>query len=177
VKTISLIRRGLAPAALLALAATAMAATPSAAARRETTPCSPALSTAVIPPWGRAGFSDPRPRVTHVIGRSGAIMAILFGGRVLYSPPAADRNNKILWVARKRNDYGAMHISAQRMRGTAAIGKPVARIVSGGPGPSAIDLPADGCWRFTLTWSKFGLTSGPSFRDTLDLRYVKPAHK
>jgi len=49
--------------------------------------------------------------------------------------------------------------------------------VGGGPGPSIIDLPATGCWRFTLTWSTFGLSSGPSFRDTLDLRYVKPAHK
>ena len=49
--------------------------------------------------------------------RSGAIVAILFGGSVLHAPPASDVNNKILWVARKRNDFGAMHIRAQRMRG------------------------------------------------------------
>lgn len=162
-------------AALAAVIAASTGATPAPAAEHSTTPCSPAVSHAVIPPWARAGFSDPRPRVTHVLGRSGAIVAILFGGAVLHSPPAADRSNKILWVARKRNDFGDMHIRAQRMRGRDVVGKPVARVVGGGPGPSIIDLPAAGCWRFTLTWSIFGLSSGPSFRDTLDLRYVKPA--
>jgi hypothetical protein len=170
-------RGGLLATGLVVLIAATTAAAPAPGAEHTTAPCSPAVSHAVIPPWARAGFSDPRPRVTHVLGRSGAIIAILFGGSVLHSPPAVDRNNKILWVARKRNDFGDMHIRAQRMRGTALIGKPVARVVGGGPGPSIIDLPAAGCWRFTLTWSTFGLSSGPSFRDTLDLRYVKPAHK
>jgi hypothetical protein len=123
------------------------------------------VSTAVIPVWARTGFSDPRPRVTHVVGRSDAIVAILFGGPVLHSPPAAGRNNKILWVARRKTSgLNTMYIRAQRMRGTAAVGAPVSRRVPGGPGPSAIDLPAPGCWRFTLTWK--------SGTDTLDLLYV-----
>lgn len=171
------LRRGLAAATVLAAVATTTTATAAPAAQRATAPCNPAVSHAVIPAWARTGFSDPRPRVTHVLGRSGAIVAILFGGSVLHAPPASDVNNKILWVARKRNEFGDMHIRAQRMRGATLIGKPVWRVVGGGPGPSTIDLPAAGCWRFTLTWSTFGLSSGPSFRDTLDLRYVKPAHK
>jgi len=34
----------------------------------------------------------------------------------------------------------------------------------GGPGPSIINLPVAGCWRFRLRWS--GRT------DTIDLRFV-----
>ena len=112
-----------------------------------------------------------------MLGRSGGILAILFAPP-LHSPPAADRNNKILWVARKRFDFGDMRIRAQRMQGTTRIGKPIARRVAGGPGPSIIDLPAAGCWRFTLTWRTQGGTSAArGFSDTLDLRYVKPAQK
>jgi hypothetical protein len=101
--------------------------------------------------------------VTHVLGRSGAIVAILFA-TPLESPPATDHNNKILWVTRKQFDFGDMQIRAQRMRGTARVGAPVTRRVAGGPGPSTINLPASGCWRFTLAWK--------SGRDTLDLRYA-----
>jgi hypothetical protein len=34
----------------------------------------------------------------------------------------------------------------------------------GGPGPSIIDLPRAGCWRFTLHWARSV--------DELDLAYV-----
>jgi hypothetical protein len=111
-----------------------------------------------------------------VLGRSGGIVAILFAP-TLHSPPLADRNNKILWVAHRQAGYGDMRIRAQRMRGAALIGTPVARRVAGGPGPSIIDLPAAGCWRFTLTWTTESTASaGTAISDTLDLRYVKPAH-
>jgi hypothetical protein len=104
------------------------------------------------------------------------MLAILFANP-LSAPPATDHNNKILWVAHRQFDFGDMRIRAQRMRGTALIGKPVARRVRGGPGPSIIDLPAAGCWRFTLTWTTEGVSAGKTASDTLDLRYVKPAHK
>jgi hypothetical protein len=62
------------------------------------------------------------------------------------------------------------------MQGATSVGTPVARRVPGGPGPSIIDLPAAGCWRFTLTWRPEGATApGKTVTDTLDLRYVKPA--
>ena len=90
-------------------------------------------------------------------------MAIIFGNP-LKSPPAHGRNNKILWVARTAPaESSTLSVRAQRMSGTTSIGSPVSRRVARGPGPSIIDVPVAGCWRFTLTW--YGHT------DTLDLRY------
>ena len=37
------------------------------------------------------------------------------------------------------------------------------RVVPGGPGPSFLNLPAEGCWRLSLSWS--------GRRDVLDVRY------
>ena len=99
----------------------------------------------------------------HVLGESGRIVAILFG-YPLRSPPAARRNNKILWAARQPpRGSAALWIRAQRLDGDRPVGVPVRRIVAGGPGPSIVDMPEPGCWRLALTWS--GGT------DTLDLAY------
>ena len=146
--------------ALAALpAATAGAATASPAI------CSPVVSNGVLPGWARGGFSDARPRIAHITGRGGSIMAILFA-QPLEAPPAKTHNNKILWVARVGvNTYTNLRIAAQRMVGSQKVGRPVGRIVNGGPGPSIIDLPAAGCWRLALHWA------GRS--DTLDLRYAR----
>jgi hypothetical protein len=128
-------------------------------------PCSPRLQTGVLPVWARTGFSDPKPRIAHVPGAHGRIVAILFG-YPLHSPPARDRNNKILWAARLATNPGSdLVIRAQRMAGSRAVGAAVARRVQGGPGPSIVDLPSAGCWRLTLRWS--------GRIDTLDLAYVR----
>lgn len=80
-------------------------------------------------------------------------------------PPGKTRSNKILWVSRlPAEPQTDLRISAQRMRGRQPLGRPVARTVTGGPGPSIVDLPAAGCWRLTLRWS--------GQRDSLDLPYV-----
>jgi hypothetical protein len=119
----------------------------------------------VLPVWARTGFTSPKPRMPHVLGRAGDIVAIIFG-YPLHSPPSPKRNNKILWVSRTPLQRASeLRISAQRLDLRGPIGKPVARVVQGGPGPSIIDLPASGCWRLTLRWS--GRT------DHLDLRYVR----
>jgi len=99
-----------------------------------------------------------------VLGRSQRIVGILFGYPLL-SPPRAGRNNKILWVAHKTPDASALLIRAQRMNGTSPVGRLVMRNVSGGPGPSIINLPSSGCWRLTLRWS--------GRIDSLDLRYLQ----
>jgi hypothetical protein len=125
--------------------------------------CRSELRDGVLPVWARGGFSDPEPRTTYVLGTSGRIVAILFGSGSLSSPPAADHNNKILWVSRVATDGRDLSIEAQRISGSKPLGGPVARSVMGGPGPSIINLPSPGCWRFTLRWS--GST------DTLDLQY------
>jgi hypothetical protein len=127
--------------------------------------CHSVVHHGVLPTWARTGFSDPRPRLPHVIGRSGEIAALVFG-YPLRAPPGKDRANKILWVSRRAvKPLSDLRIRAQRMEGRRRVGRPVTRVVVGGPGPSGIDLPAAGCWRLTLRWS------GRS--DQLDLRYVR----
>ena len=155
--------RGLTLVALSALLA-ALTASPASAGTNAAAPCGARVDRGVLPVWARAGFSDPRPRIAHVLGRSGEIAAILFGP-ALRSPAAKAYNNKILWVARSDpKSWSVLRIRAQRMSGARLLGRPVSRSVAGGPGPSIIDLPAAGCWRMTLTWS--GRT------DSLDLRYA-----
>jgi hypothetical protein len=124
------------------------------------TGCGSPVQTGPLPEWARAGFSDDGSGVPHVFGRRGDILGVLFG-RTLSSPPAPDRSNKILWVSRVPvTPGGSLEITAQ-LDGTTET---VTRTVAGGPGPSGVDLPAPGCWHFTLVWS--GNT------DTMDLTYV-----
>ena len=147
------------------LAAGAAGVAPAGAGWPPAPVCHSVVHHGVLPTWARTGFSAPRPRLPHVIGRSGEIAALVFG-YPLRSPPAKDRGNKILWVSRRAvRPLSDLRIRAQRMEGRRRVGRPVTRVVAGGPGPSGIDLPAPGCWRLTLRWS--GRT------DELDLRYVR----
>ena len=110
--------------------------------------CSPKVVTAVLPDWARAGFGDAAPTMPYEVGRSGEIAALVFGFPLMV-PPSIARTNKI---------------SAQRMDGATAVGDPVKQSVAGGPGPSIVDLPTAGCWRFTLSWA--------DRTDSLDLEYA-----
>jgi len=128
-------------------------------------PCHAEVRTGVLPTWARSGFSGPRPRIPHILGSSGEIVAILFG-YPLYAPPLPRRNNKILWVSRHPHSRASLWIRAQLMDQSRPVGAPIRRIVPGGPGPSFVDLPSPGCWRLTLSWS--------GRRDSLDLEYRVP---
>ncbi|MGA9762685.1 MAG: hypothetical protein WBQ14_09700 [Gaiellaceae bacterium] len=133
-------------------------------ARVTTRACNPHVLRGTLPVWARGGFHPPTQHVPHVVGASGKITAILFA-YPLRSPPPRDHRNKILWVARVTPNLGAdLLISAQRMTGQTKVGSPVERTVKGGPGPSIINLPAAGCWRFSLRWG--------SASDSVDLAYV-----
>ncbi len=99
----------------------------------------------------------------YELGNQGEVVALLWAYPLL-SPAPTTHNNKILWVSRVTDNGSALLISAQRMVGTEAVGAAVQRQVVGGPGPSIINLPRAGCWRFHLRWS--------GHRDTLDLDYV-----
>jgi hypothetical protein len=139
---------------------------PPASSSPTATACAAQVDRGVLPVWARTGFTDPEPKIPHVVGRSGEIAAILFGDP-LSSPPSADHANKILWVSRQDTASApVLAIRAQRMDGTAPVGAPVDRQVDGGPGPSFVDLPDPGCWRLTLSWG--------DRTDTLDLEYVGP---
>ena len=125
--------------------------------------CGSAVRNGALPVWARGGFHPPTQRIPHVLGRSGAIVAILWANP-LEVPPPVNHNNKILWVPRRSfSALTNLRISAQRMRGTRLVGKPVQRSVRGGPGPSIINLPTAGCWRLALRWA--------GRKDSLDLQY------
>lgn len=164
--TIARLSRPLARLSLLGALAVVAAVPAGTAGAATTAPdaCAPSINSGVLPAWARGGFSDARPKIAHITGRSGTIMGILFA-QPLESPPAKTHNNKILWVSsvdtQKITD---LSIRAQRMVGARTVGSRVLRVVHGGPGPSIIDLPAAGCWRFALRWA--------GHSDTLDVRYV-----
>ena len=127
-------------------------ATASAVCRSDYTP-------ATLPTWARAGFTPPTQPMPYVMGDSGDIVAILWAEHdPLRAPPAADRNNKILWVARV--GWGDLNIRAT----LESSDQTVTRSVAGGPGPSIIDLPSPGCWSFDLTWG--------TQHDHIQLEYV-----
>jgi hypothetical protein len=128
-------------------------------------PCHARVLNGRLPRWARGGFYPPTRRMPHVLGRSGQIVAILWADPLL-SPPPATSTNKILWVSRTSLPVFRpinLRISAQRMKGSRRVGSPVRRTVKGGPGPSIINLPAAGCWRFSLHWGRR--------TDVLDLQY------
>jgi hypothetical protein len=110
--------------------------------------CDGAVQRAPLPTWARAGFTPPDQPTIYVQGARGDIVGVLFGWP-LRAPPVEDRQNKILWVARKSAGGAPLRIAA-RLAGSGVV---VEREVQGGPGPSIVNLPAAGCWRFDLTWS------------------------
>jgi hypothetical protein len=111
-----------------------------------------------LPEWARAGFSSPDPGIPMTYSDKGLMLALLFGAP-LTAPPAADHNNKILWVA-KVGAEGDFSIDG-RLEGSDLR---VHRDVGPAPGPSIVDLPAAGCWRLTLRWG--------SYTDAISLPYV-----
>jgi hypothetical protein len=112
---------------------------PSATAARCT------VTTGPLPVWARAGFSPPTAPWPHVLGTNDTVVGVLFG-YPLRSPARPDRNNKILWVSRV-GGQGPLMIEA-RLSGSTRVASRRVDV-----GPSIIDMPAPGCWIFTLSWS------------------------
>ena len=100
--------------------------------------CAARVVDGVLPSWARAGFSESKPRMRYELGTDHEIAVSTNGSPLL--------------------------ISAQRMNGSQPVGQALRRRVTGGPGPSIINLPAAGCWRFNLRWS--------GHHDLLDVDYV-----
>lgn len=142
-----------------------LVAVKAATARHQTSlaACSSGSTFGALPTWARSGFSGT-PKMHYVLGHAHSIAGLLFA-YPLSSPPPKGQDNKILWVSQKPDTSGAaLHIKAVRMIGTRQVGTPFRRTVAHGPGPSTINLPKSGCWRFTLAWA--------GKQDTLDLRYM-----
>ncbi|MET7708632.1 hypothetical protein [Micromonospora sp. NPDC005413] len=139
--------------------ATANATTASAA-----TGCGTRVETGSLPDWADAGFSGDA-RAPHVFGAKGDIVAVLFA-HPLRLHRKDGSNNKILWVARAATTSPdptspATLVITATLDGTDTR---VTREVAGGPGPSIIDMPQDGCWHLDLRWS--------GHTDTMDLVYA-----
>ncbi len=112
--------------------------------QRATASCS--VDRGELPSWATTGFSDPHPRMPHVVGDAGRITAILFTDP-LRAERTGEPQNKILWVS--RDPQAAMSDLTIRARSGDEV---LTRKVPGGPGPSIVDLPR-GCWALDLSWS------------------------
>jgi hypothetical protein len=108
--------------------------------------CGPLLTTP-IPEWARAGFTG-QSYPPFVYSDSGDLVAIVFGDP-LTAPPAADHNNKILWVTRGRAS-GDLVITGH-LEGT---DRTTTIDTGASPGPSIVDMPAAGCWQLNLRYGE-----------------------
>ncbi|MFU8871653.1 hypothetical protein [Micromonospora sp. SL4-19] len=141
------------------------AVTVSSSAEPAATGCASQVETGALPDWADEGFSGDS-RIAHVFGAKGDIVAVLFA-----HPLAQQRkdgsNNKILWVSRPV-PAPADATSSDNLMITATLDGTDSRVthaVTGGPGPSIIDMPRAGCWHLELRWS--------GHTDTMDLVYAE----
>ena len=130
---------------------------PSSSDHRASWTC-PVPVNGVLPTWARSGWSPTTQLVRHLLRTDQAIVAVPFGWPL--RDPAhqpSDHANKILWIAKA--DGGPLHIVATEQ----ATGETAITELPNGPGPSIVDMPRAGCWRFALTWGKQ--------RDEMFIRY------
>ena len=125
--------------------------------------CASLVAPSPLPVWAREGFSPPETAVPHVLGEKGTILGVVFG-QPLRGPNVAGHGNKVLWVAKPMKGVGSAASAALTIRASLnGSDTSVVRVLSGGPGPSLVDMPKPGCWTFNLTWS--------GHSDRLALRY------
>jgi hypothetical protein len=131
---------------------------PTALANPSDATCSYAPSTGTLPTWARAGFSPPFNGSKFVISTSGHIVAVLFGDPLHAGTPGpTQRQNKILWVPDDPS-AGALTVDGHLVGTNENVD-----IGDISFGPSYVNVPVAGCWRFTLHW--MGGT------DTVDIVY------
>jgi hypothetical protein len=146
--------------AVIAAVGTVMLASPRTVdpAARPASACSP-ITSRVLPLWARAGFSDPSPVSPFVTSHAGEVVAIVFADPLL-APAKPGAPNKILWVSKDgASTTGPLTISGTLEGGTSTM----RATVMGGPGPSIVDVPVAGCWRFNLSWG--------THQDKIDIPY------
>ena len=103
------------------------------------------------PAWAQAGWtvdsSKPWP-VPWALGTNSEALAYVFAGQLVagVSPRADGSNNKVLWLNREGSSM-------------VVVGRPIGKsqpVVTMPGGPSITDVPAPGCWSFTLSWTSNG---------------------
>jgi hypothetical protein len=118
--------------------------------------CVPAAIHHGAPPrWTAAAWADSSPdfRVPYALASGDAAAAFFFASRLRAGHPE-NPSNKVLWVVRLPRNGHPLQI-------TARLGRDPSRVVhslwsaGSSPGeiyPSAVDLPAPGCWHLALAW-------------------------
>jgi hypothetical protein len=82
-----------------------------------------------------------------VTSKSGHIIGVLFGDPLHAGTPApTEPQNKILWIP---DDPSAARLSVQGHLVGTSTNVDIGDISFG---PSYVDVPTAGCWRFTLHW-------------------------
>jgi hypothetical protein len=122
----------------------------SAGVRSVALSCDHAVRNGPLPTWARGGFDPPDQDVRYVIGAERSIVGVVFGYPLKAGARKDGGGNKILWVGRTTDNSAATDLEIiAHLNGTSTV---VQRAVTGGPGPSLIDLPKAGCWTFDLSW-------------------------
>jgi hypothetical protein len=106
------------------------------------------LTDAEPPVWAQAGWTHPGVTpwsVPWALGTGGQSVAFLFAKELVAgsSPRIDGTNNKVLWVAKG--------IAPNFVVEGIPPGRTQAVITVNG-GPSIVDAPSAGCWKFQLTW-------------------------
>ncbi|GAV42540.1 hypothetical protein [Streptomyces acidiscabies] len=126
--------------------------------------CRPVVRNDALPSWARKDFPQGGAQ-RHMVGEKGEIAAVLFGFPY-HAPAAKGRENKILWVP--KDSEGAADMGPDDKltikASLAGTNEVVTRSIAGGPGPSLVDMPKPGCWKFSLSW--------PGHSDSLDVEYL-----
>lgn len=148
------------PAAAAATPGTATTPGTTAPAPPKEAACSYRPSTSVLPTWARSGFSPPYDGWKYVTSKSGRIVGVLFGDPLHAGTPGPTQDqNKILWVPDDPS-AGALTVDGHLVGTNTNVD-----IGDISFGPSYVNVPTAGCWRFTLHW--IGGT------DSIDIVYGK----
>jgi len=106
------------------------------------------LTNAEPPLWTQGGFSHTKGTpwgVPWAPGSGGNAVAFVFARQLVAgtSPRADGTNNKVLWVVKGTpTNFVVEGIPPGRTKA----------VVSVNGGPSIVDVPSPGCWKFQLTW-------------------------
>jgi hypothetical protein len=120
------------------------------------------LLNGAVPSW--TASANP-PALIYVLGRHQQVAGFLFGFPLMAGHPEP-YIDKILWVVRSARHGAPLRLTGHPLNAAT----PVVRSswsAGSSPGniyPSDIEVPAPGCWQFTLAWHRH--------TDTVDLWYV-----
>ena len=121
------------------------------------------LRLGAAPRW--AATANP-PRIPYALAARGQAAGFLFGNP-LRAGNSINPGNKILWVVASPRDGKQLRLTGHPLGATAPVVSSTwpANSEPGEIYPSIINVPAPGCWQFSLSWN--------GYTDTVDLRYVR----